>query len=538
MSSVLYRLGRWCATHAWRVVAIWVVLLAVVGAMAGTLGKPLSSRISIPDTAFQRVLDTLGREIPEAAGGFATVVLESNEGPFTDEQRRVVEGVLEDWRAVPHVTRVIDPFDAQEQLDASGTDLEAARVKLDEGTAGLEDGRAQLDEGRLQLAGGEALLSQLEATNPGDPSIPALRTQVEQGRAQLEKAEADLAAGEDELAAGRAQLRDGAAVRAASGGTGLVSEDRTVAVTQLQFDDAPQSVPLEDREKVPAAADTALAAAGITAYYSVEITQDVALIGPGEIIGLTVAVLVLVVVLGSLVAAGLPLLVALLGVGVGLGAAMALTAVVDLNQTTPALALMLGLAVGIDYSLFIVNRHRASLLAGDDPVESIGRAVGTAGSAVVFAGTTVVIALAALTLSGMPILAEMGLVAAGTVAVAVVVAVTISPAVLRLMGPRVVSRRGWRRAGYAVPGDVSTRTTGGSGSQPAHGSAGRSTAAGSSGSSRPARGSRCSGSSRCSARPPSRWPRCSWACPTGAPSRRAPRPSSPTRRSATRSAPG
>lgn len=136
-----------------------------------------------------------------------------------------------------------------------------------------------------------------------------------------------------------------------------------------------------------------------------------------------------------------------------------MTAVVDLNQTTPALALMLGLAVGIDYALFIVNRHRASLLGGMDPVESIGRAVGTAGSAVVFAGMTVVIALAALTLSGMPILAEMGVVAAATVAVAVVVAVTISPAVLRLMGTRVVSKRGWRAAGWAVPGDPSSRTT-------------------------------------------------------------------------------
>ena len=167
--------------------------------------------------------------------------------------------------------------------------------------------------------------------------------------------------------------------------------------------------------------------------------------------------LVLIAVLGSLVAAGLPLLVALLGVGVGLGAAMAATAVVELNQTTPALALMLGLAVGIDYALFIVTRHRASLLRGDDRTESIGRAVGTAGSAVVFAGMTVVIALAALTLSGMPILAEMGLVAAATVAVAVVVAVTVSPAVLGLMGTRVVSKRGWRKAGWSVPGDPSSR---------------------------------------------------------------------------------
>ncbi|WP_377639686.1 MMPL family transporter [Oryzobacter terrae] len=457
MSSLLYRLGRWSATHAWRVIALWVVLLAVVGAMAGTLGKPLSSRITIPDTQFQRVLDTLGREIPDAAGGFATVVLQSDDGAFTPEQQEVVEGVLDDWRAVPHVTRVIDPFEAQEQLDSSGAALDEARTDLDAGKAKLEDGRKQLADGRLQLSGGEALLAQLEAANPDDPSIPALRAQVEDGRARLATAEADLTTGEDELRAGQEQLRDGTAVRAASGGTGLVSEDRSVAVTQLQFDDAPQSVPLEDREKVPAAADSKLAAAGITAHYSVEITQEIALVGPGEIIGLTVAVLVLIAVLGSLVAAGLPLLVALLGVGVGLGAAMVATAVVELNQTTPALALMLGLAVGIDYALFIVTRYRASLLRGEDRTESIGRAVGTAGSAVVFAGMTVVIALAALTLSGMPILAEMGLVAAATVAVAVVVAVTVSPAVLGLMGTRVVSKRGWRQAGWAVPGDPSSR---------------------------------------------------------------------------------
>lgn len=458
MSSLLYRLGRWCATHGWRVIAAWVVLLAVVGGLAGTVGNPLSNRITIPDTQFQRVLNTLGAEIPDAAGGFATVVLESDDGAFTAEQERVVKEVLADWREVPHVTRVIDPFDAQEQLDESGTQLAEAGKGLEAGAAKLADGREQLDAGKAQLASGEGLLKQLEAANPDDPSIPALRTQVEDGRAQLEKAEADLVEGEAELAAGRAQYVDGTAVREASGGTGLVSQDRTVAVTQLQFDDNPQSVPLEDREKVPAVADEKLAAAGVTAHYSVEITQEIALIGPGEIIGLTVAVLVLVLVLGSLVAAGLPLLVALLGVGVGLGGAMAATAFVELNQTTPALALMLGLAVGIDYALFIVTRHRSSLLRGDDRTESIGRAVGTAGSAVVFAGMTVVIALAALTLSGMPILAEMGLVAAGTVAVAVVVAVTVTPAVLGLLGTRVVSRRGWRKAGWAVPGDPSSRT--------------------------------------------------------------------------------
>ncbi|HET6968007.1 MAG TPA: MMPL family transporter, partial [Ornithinibacter sp.] len=284
-----------------------------------------------------------------------------------------------------------------------------------------------------------------------------LRKQVEQGRDELEQGRAGLEQGQAELDAGRAQYDDGRAVVAATSGTRLVSDDGRHAVVQVQFDDDAQSVPIDDRALIPERGDPALAAAGLTAHYSVEITQDTALIGPGEVIGLTVALLVLVIMLGSLIAAGLPLLVALLGVGVGLAGAVAFTVFTDLNTMTPSLALMLGLAVGIDYALFIVNRHRGTILHGDDLHESIARSVATAGSAVVFAGTTVVIALAALVLSGISILAQMGLVAAATVAVTVVVAVTVSPAVLALMKHRVVSRRGWRAAGFAVPGDPSSR---------------------------------------------------------------------------------
>ena len=85
-----------------------------------------------------------------------------------------------------------------------------------------------------------------------------------------------------------------------------MSEDGRYAVVQVQFDDNAQSVPVTDRALIPERGEAALADAGVTAHYSVEITQDTSLIGPGEVIGLTVALVVLVVVLGSLVAAGLP----------------------------------------------------------------------------------------------------------------------------------------------------------------------------------------------------------------------------------------
>ena len=381
----------------------------------------------------------------------------SDSGSFTAEQQKAVAEAMTAWTSVPHVQRVVDPFEAQAQIDSTDADLAAATAQLDDGRAQLDRGTQQLTDAKGQLSAGEAFLAQLRDQNPDDPRIPGLEAQVQSGRQQVADGEQQLADSEKELLAGEQQYSDGKAVAEASAGTRLVSEDGRHAVVQVQFDDDAQSIPAEDRARIPEQGDPILEAAGITPSYSVEITQDIALVGPGEVLGLSVALLVLVLVLGSLIAAGLPLLVALLGVGVGLGGAVAFTSLVELNSTTPSLALMLGLAVGIDYALFIVNRHRANILHGMPLRESVPRAVATAGSAVTFAGATVVIALGALVLSGIPILAEMGVVAAVTVALTVLVAITVSPAVMRLMGTRVVSRRGWRRAGFATPGDPDSR---------------------------------------------------------------------------------
>ncbi|MFB7338209.1 MMPL family transporter [Streptomyces adustus] len=160
-----------------------------------------------------------------------------------------------------------------------------------------------------------------------------------------------------------------------------------------------------------------------------------------EVIGIVIAALVLLITFGSLVAAGLPLITALLGVGVGVSAIGALAHTLDLGDTTSTLAMMLGLAVGIDYALFIVTRYRAELAEGHEREEAAGRALGTAGSAVVFAGLTVMIALAGLSVAGIPVLTKMGLAAAGTVALAVLVALTLLPALLGIAGKRILGRR-------------------------------------------------------------------------------------------------
>jgi RND superfamily putative drug exporter len=156
-----------------------------------------------------------------------------------------------------------------------------------------------------------------------------------------------------------------------------------------------------------------------------------------ESAGMMIAFVVLAITLGSLLAAGLPLLTAGLGVIIGVTALTALTGAIEMSKTAPILATMLGLAVGIDYALFILSRHRQNLDDGMDVREAAANATATAGSAVVFAGLTVVIALVGLAVVNIPFLTVMGLAAAGTVTIAVLIALTLLPALLGFAGGRI-----------------------------------------------------------------------------------------------------
>ncbi|MGW2328153.1 MMPL family transporter [Streptomyces sp. NPDC001700] len=182
--------------------------------------------------------------------------------------------------------------------------------------------------------------------------------------------------------------------------------------------------------------------------------------GPGgvaEVVGVAIAAVVLLVTFGSLAAAGLPLLTAIIGVGVSMATILTLSEALGLSTTTGTLAMMLGLAVGIDYALFVVSRYREERAKGHAPQEAVGLAVGTAGSAVVFAGLTVVIALAGLAVVGIPMLTKMGLAAAGAVVVAVLIALTLVPAFLGFW-PNAVLRRRARKSGRI---EESTENNGG-----------------------------------------------------------------------------
>ncbi len=225
--------------------------------------------------------------------------------------------------------------------------------------------------------------------------------------------------------------------------TGSVSDDDRAALIRLQFEGTVTDVPAETKtalEDISASLGAALPSGSQVVVGGDLFSTSLPALSIVEVVGVLVALFVLIVTFRSLSVAFFPLASALIGVALAIALIYAATAFATVSSTTPLLAIMLGLAVGIDYALFIVARHQDQVRAGMDAEESASRATGTAGSAVVFAGVTVLIALVGLGFAGIPFLTTMGIAAAGAVAVAVVVALTLTPALLGFAGARVA---GW-----------------------------------------------------------------------------------------------
>ncbi len=341
MSTLLYALGRWSYRHSWRVLIAWLLLLALGGVGAVTLGQGTDNSFSIPGTESQAGIEQLNRTFPQASGTSAQVIIVTADGA-------PIEG---------------EPYAGQ-----------------------IEDTIAELED----------LDGMLAVTDPFDEIVK-----------------------------------------------GQVSDDGSAAIVRMQFDG--------QATDVPASTKTALQDVAAELRESLPEGSQVALGGdlfavsvPGvtitEAIGLLIALLVLIVTFRSFVMAGLPLLTAIIGVGLSISLIFLATAFASVSSTTPLLALMLGLAVGIDYALFIAARHQDQVRAGVDPEESAARATGTAGSAVVFAGVTVLIALIGLSFARIPFLTTMGIAAAVAVAIAVLVAVTLTPAMLGFLKGRAAGR--------------------------------------------------------------------------------------------------
>ncbi|MEV6391106.1 MMPL family transporter [Nocardia xishanensis] len=217
-----------------------------------------------------------------------------------------------------------------------------------------------------------------------------------------------------------------------------VSPNQRVALGSVQFSVPAGEVSQDTLEGVNRVADPAREA-GLDIEFSGAVYPGFTAEIPHtpELLGVVAALIILLVTFGAAVAAGLPIVTALIGVGIGLTGILGVAAFVDVPSAATSLALMLGLSCGIDYALFVLSRHRHHIVLGMAAAESIPLAVGTAGSSVVFAAVTVIIALCGLTVANIPFLTVMGLTAAGAVLVAMLVALTLLPALLMFAGDTV-----------------------------------------------------------------------------------------------------
>jgi RND superfamily putative drug exporter len=337
MSSMLYSLGRW-AFRARRYVAIgWLLVLVLVGGLAGVLNKGLDNGISIPGTESQKALDSLATTFPQVSGSSAQIIVVSAPGTkITDSTYvKAIDSAANTISDLPQIETAASPFNARVN-GAISPDKQAGLISV------------QFDGPTSTIT--KDSLSQLEsATQKLSDSLPSGST-------------------------------------VSLGGQVYSSSMPTISATEL--------------------------------------------------IGVGVALIVLIITFGSFLAAGMPLLTALLGVGISIALIFLATAFAKVTSTTPMLALMLGLAVGIDYALFIISRYQDQLRRGDSTEEAAARANGTAGSAVIFAGITVMIALLGLGIANIPFLTTMGVAAAVGVGIAVIISITLIPALLGFAGDR------------------------------------------------------------------------------------------------------
>jgi RND superfamily putative drug exporter len=219
-------------------------------------------------------------------------------------------------------------------------------------------------------------------------------------------------------------------------GTGAVSADGTVAYATLSYEDQSRTLSEDTLAGIEAAFEP-LADVGVEVDYGATLGTAIADEGPhrtAELVGIAVALVVLLVSFGSVIAALLPLATAILAAVVGLGVLGLLTAVLAFASQSPILATMIGLGVGIDYALFLITRYRQDLMDGIAPVDAAGRAVGSSGHSVLVAAGTVAVSLLGLYASGISFIGQLGLAAVLTVVTAAAGALTLVPATLGLVG--------------------------------------------------------------------------------------------------------
>ena len=488
MATLLYKLGLLSARRAWQVIVSWIVLLVITAGLALSLGGKLTTSISIDGVPSQEVVDQLQETFPQASRASGQIVFHKPDGKFDQSDIDAITKALDGAEKLPGISEAFNPFEVQQEIDQGSSDLVEGKQKLADSEAKIQQAELDIASGEIEIADGKIkvadglvviqkkkteLNTSLAQVNSGiqqyvgagfpataellqskalleagltelakqESIAKASAAELAQAEIDLEAARVGVAEGKLEIESGREDLEIAQRIIDASQNFTTVSKDETVALATIRFDKRGTELEAGTRESVVEFLKES-ELNGIEVEFSQELTQSFGdILGIGEIVGLISAGIVLFVLLGTFIGVSLPIFSAVVGVGISATITLALASQIEMTSTTPVLGVMLGLAVGIDYSLFIVNRHRRQLKSGAKLLQSIATANGTSGNAVLFAGVTVVIALVALNLTGIGFVGLMGSMGAIAIVVAVLIALTATPAALSLIGDRILTKK-------------------------------------------------------------------------------------------------
>ena len=488
MATLLYKLGLLSARRAWQVIISWIVLLVITAGLALSLGGKLTTSISIDGVPSQEVVDQLQETFPQASRASGQIVFHKPDGKFDQADIDAITKALDGAEKLPGISEAFNPFEVQQEIDQGSSDLVEGKQRLADSEAKIKQAELDIASGEIEIADGKIkvadglvviqkkkteLNTSLTQVNSGiqqyvgagfpataellqskalleagltelakqESIAKASAAELAQAEIDLEAARVGVAEGKLEIESGREDLEIAQRIIDASQNFTTVSKDETVALATIRFDKRGTELEAGTRESVVEFLKES-DLNGIEVEFSQELTQSFGdILGIGEIVGLISAGIVLFVLLGTFIGVSLPIFSAVVGVGISATITLALASQIEMTSTTPVLGVMLGLAVGIDYSLFIVNRHRRQLKSGAKLLQSIATANGTSGNAVLFAGVTVVIALVALNLTGIGFVGLMGSMGAIAIVVAVLIALTATPAALSLIGDRILTKK-------------------------------------------------------------------------------------------------
>ncbi|GAA4949913.1 MMPL family transporter [Actinoplanes utahensis] len=402
--SVFERLAGWSGRHRWTALLLWVVVLAAATTGSGLAGTDFRNDFTLPGAESQAAQDLLSERAPTRAGETLQIVVRDPGGLAQPATRATVEAMLAEVRGLPHVVEVVSPYPSG---GAPPTAISA------DGTIGY-----------ASVA--------LDATGEQIPS-PDIRTIIETARSAA-------------LSTGSAGTGHSATSAGAASPTGSVGPGGSTGQTGSG---APGDKAVGGGLTVEVGGDAVR-------------TAEESGGGPAEGAGLLAALIVLVLLFGSLLAASLPIVIAVFAVGTAIGLVALASHVATVADFTTPLVVLVGLGVGIDYALLVLSRFRGELAAGADRESAIRTALDTAGRTVFFAGTTVIIALLGLILIGLGALQGVAVALAVTVLVTMLAALVLLPALLSLVGPRLERTMTRRRDRASRSAPESTR--GGEGS--------------------------------------------------------------------------